>query len=378
MRPGWTHLLLALREPASMAGFDDSTWDLVVRQAASAGLLGRLGALAEQHGVRAAVPAAVWRHMEAMLTIAAQQQRAVRWELVQLTQVLADLDGPVLLLKGAAYAAAGLPPAAGRLFADIDLLVPRAQLDAAEAALMLGGWIGSHHSEYDRRYYRQWMHELPPMMHIRRRTVLDVHHSLLPPTARIKTPAEPVIEAARPLQEFPRFCVPDPLDQVLHSAAHLFHEGEWEHGLRDLVDLDALLRAGAADGGYWRRLLARAGQLNLGRPLFYGLRYCRRLLATPVPDEALAQCPGRPSAPAARLMDALFVPALATAHHSCRVAGSGPAAFALYVRSHWLRMPLHLLLPHLAHKAWIGLVERDGGSKRDKGTALRPPAADKT
>ena len=377
MTPGWTQLLRALREPRSMADFDNSTWDLVVRQAAAAGLLGRLGALATQHGVQPELPAAVWRHMQAMLTIAGQQQRAVRWELAQLTQTLADLEGPVLLLKGAAYAAAGLPPAAGRLFSDIDLLVPRAQLDAAEAALMLGGWVGSHHSAYDQRYYRQWMHELPPMMHIRRRTVLDVHHSLLPPTARIRTPAEPIIAAAQALEEFPRFCVPDALDQVLHSATHLFHEGEWEHGLRDLVDLDALLRAGAVDIGYWERLLARAEQLNLGRPLFYGLRYCRRLLATPVPDEAAAHCPGRPSASAARLMDSLFLPAFATAHHSCRLKSSGAAAVALYVRSHWLRMPLRLLLPHLAHKAWSGAIEGKGDAAADRDSRQRLPVADR-
>ena len=36
----------ALREPSAMAAFDADTWDLVVRQASSAGLLGRLGALA--------------------------------------------------------------------------------------------------------------------------------------------------------------------------------------------------------------------------------------------------------------------------------------------------------------------------------------------
>ena len=174
MREGWSHLLQALREPESMAGFDISTWDLVVRQAAAGGLLGRLGALATKHGLRPGLPQVVWRHMQATLTVAEQQQRAVRWELQQLTRALADLDGPVLLLKGAAYAAAGLAPAAGRLFSDIDLLVPRAQLDETEAALMLGGWLGSHHSEYDQRYYRRWMHELPPLTHIRRRTVLDV------------------------------------------------------------------------------------------------------------------------------------------------------------------------------------------------------------
>jgi hypothetical protein len=52
-------------------------------------------------------------------------------------------------------------------------------------------------------------------------------------------------------------------------------------------------------------------------------------------------------------MDRLFVPAFSTAHHSLRRPGAGAASFALYVRSHWLRMPPHLLLPHLARKAWM-------------------------
>jgi len=373
MTPNWDRLLLALREPQAMTGFDAATWDLVVRQATAAGLLGRLGALAGRSGVRSQLPTAVWRHMQAMLAVAEQQQRAVQWELVQLARDLADLDGPVVLLKGAAYAAASLPPAAGRLFSDIDLLVPRAQLDAAEAALMLGGWVGSHHSAYDQRYYRRWMHELPPMTHIRRRTVLDLHHNLLPTSARLKTPPEPIFAAAKPLAQFPRFSIPDALDQVLHSATHLFHEGEWEHGLRDLVDLDALLRAGAVEADYWDRLLARAEQLNLGKPLFYGLRYCSQLLETPVPEAVIVYCSGRPSAVATRLMDGLFVPAFATAHPTCRVRLSGIAAFGLYVRSHWLRMPLRLLLPHLTYKAWAGATEglresSAGGNNRRQGS----------
>jgi hypothetical protein len=214
------------------------------------------------------------------------------------------------------------------------------------------------------------------MMQIRRRTVLDLHHSILPATARLRTRPEPIIAAAMPLMKFPRFCVPDALDQVLHSATHLFHEGEWVHGLRDLTDLDALLRAGADEVGYWDRLLARAEQLNLGRPLFYGLRYCRRLLATPVPDEVAASCPGQPSASGARLMDGLFLPAFATAHPSCRLATSGAAAFALFVRSHWLRMPLHLLLPHLARKAWVSAVERKSETAGDQDNPPRLPAVD--
>ena len=350
MRPACGAFLHALREPAVMAGFDTQIWDHVIRQARAAGLLGRLGALASGFSER--LPEAVWRHLEAALTLAEQQRRAVHWELGQLSRTLASIEGPVVLLKGAAYAAADLPPAAGRIFTDIDLLVPQAQLGTAELALRLDGWFTSAHDAYDLRYYREWMHELPPMRHIRRQTLLDLHHNILPETSRRKTQPALILAAALPLAEFPRFSIPEPADQVLHSATHLFHEGEWQHGLRDLADIDALLRAYGADAAFWPRLLARAATLNLGRPLYYALRYARHLLRTPIPEETIANCPERPGSVSGAVMDALFLPAFASAHAECRAAFSGIASFLLYVRSHWLRMPVHLLIPHLLRKAF--------------------------
>lgn len=348
----WSALLKALREPGAMATFDESTWDLVVRQATSARLLGRLGALARQSEIEARIPTAVQRHLSAALSIAEQQQRAVRWEVVQLERALEDLPGPVLLLKGAAYAAADLPPATGRLFGDIDILVPKTQIDAAEAALMLDGWVSVHRDAYDQRYYRQWMHEIPPMTHIRRRTVLDLHHAILPETARIRTRSDSIIEYSRPLSGSARFRVPQPADLVLHSATHLFHEGEWQHGLRDLVDLDAMLRAYGDSGSFWALLIARADQLGLGRPLFHALRCCHLVAQTPVPADALANCPDPPNRFMIHLLDQLFVRGASSGHRDSALAGTGLATFALYVRSHWLRMPMHLLLPHLARKSW--------------------------
>jgi hypothetical protein len=360
-------LLQALREPQAMAAFEGDTWDLVLRQAASAGLLGRLGALARRSGIEDTLPLPVRRHMTAVLTIAEQQQRAVRWELVQLTHALDELEGPVLLLKGAAYAAAELAPAAGRLFSDIDIMLPKAQIGAAEAALMLDGWASGHRSAYDQRYYRQWMHEIPPMTHLRRRTVLDLHHNILPETARLRTRVEPILGRAVSLPEFPRFSIPSPVDLVLHSATHLFHEGEWEHGLRDLVDLDALFRAYAASPGFWEKLRLAAAEMGLGRPLFYALRYCGRLLGTPIPDGLLQRIGSRPAERAASLMDGLFVPAFSTAHRSCRLPGAGWASFALFVRSHWLRMPMHRLVPHLLRKAWMDNVAQRFESQQQSG-----------
>ncbi len=353
MRAVCAALLRALREPSQMMSFDADTWDRTIRQAEAAGLLGRLGALARSAGVADALPVAVSRHLEAALNLAEQQQRSVTWELVQLGRALERFPGPAVLLKGAAYAAANLAPAAGRLFSDIDLMVPKSLILDAESDLMLAGWVSSHHDEYDQRYYREWMHELPPMRHLSRQTVLDLHHNILPETARIKTQPAQLLAAAIPLPEFPGFYILAPADQVLHSATHLFHEGEWQHGLRDLADLDALLRDYANMPGFWEQLVTRAGALNLGRPLHYALRYAKSLLDTPVPAQVIAQCPGRPGSIANRGMDTLFLAAFASAHPKCRNSWTSIAKFFLYVRSHWLRMPAHLLLPHLIRKAWM-------------------------
>lgn len=356
-----TTLLIALRDPFAMNRFDEMKWDLVVRQGRAAGLLGRLGALVQKHDLKAQIPAAVWRHMEAVLSIADKQRRAVLWEVKQLSRALIKVDSPVVLLKGAAYAAADLPPAVGRTFSDIDILVAKSALPQAEKGLMLTGWISANLDAYDQRYYRQWMHELPPMKHLRRGTNLDLHHSILPETARIKTRPDRILASAVPLPGYANIYIPSPVDQVLHSATHLYHEGEWEHGLRDLSDLDCLLRTYANLPDFWQDLTARADELNLANPLGHALSHTRTLFQTPMPEFAFAT--RETSALRRKLMDSLFINGLASAHPSMHRSGTQLAQLLLFIRSHWLRMPLHLLIPHLLHKAVLRIEKDKSESK---------------
>jgi len=326
-----------------------------VPQARRAGLLARLRAVLAERGLLERVPEAVRAHLDADWTLAERHAASVRWEVNRIQEALVPAGVPIILLKGAAYVMAELPPARGRLFHDVDIMVPKGALDDAERALVRHRWRTTHLDPYDQKYYRKWMHELPPMQHARRKTVLDVHHNILPETARLRPDAARLLEAAEPLAGHEELYVLAPADMVLHSATHLFHDGELEQGLRDLVDLDALLRHFGAGPGFWPRLLERAGALDLGRPLHYALRYAARLLATPVPAEALAAAreagPPRALEP---LLDALFLRGLAPPHEDCDDALSGAARWLLYVRSHYLRMPPHLLVPHLARKALRG------------------------
>jgi hypothetical protein len=349
-----------LRSPDAITRFSMSEWDLLVRQARAAGLLARLAYRFRQRDLMGALPAPVRWHFDAAETLAAKQRIAVRWELQQLRRALSDLDTPLIVLKGAAYVAAGLPAAEGRLFNDIDILIPRERLPQAESSLMLAGWHATGLSEYDKRYYRRWMHELPPLQHIQRDTVIDVHHAILPDTARYHPDSAKLRRRAVAVEGLPGIQVLAAEDRILHSATHLFHDGELPHGLRDLTDLDLLLRDAAVAPDFWPRLTARADELQLSRSLFYAVRYLRHFLDTPVPASAMATlAAAAPSRATLALMDRIFTRALAPDHASCADAFTRPARLAAFVRAHWLRMPAHLLLPHLFHKAFISPYQRD-------------------
>jgi hypothetical protein len=187
------------------------------------------------------------------------------------------------------------------------------------------------------------------LRHIRRKSVLDVHHTILPLTSRLRPDPRKLFQEARLLEE--DLLVLAPVDMVLHSATHLFHDGELDSGLRDLLDLDSLLRHFGAEADFWGQLVDRARQLDLMRPLYYALQYTRRLLGTPVSEPAWqAVQQGRPMWPSAGLMDTLMRHALAPPTPDRAMPGAVFARWLLYVRGHYLRMPLQLLVPHLSHQ----------------------------
>ncbi len=348
-----------LRNSAEIGEWGSEDWDIAIRQARHAGLLARVEAQLVAKNLLTVAPIAAQAHLIAARNLAHKHNADVAREIRAIVAALAPLGVPVILLKGAAYAAAGLPPAEGRLFGDIDILIPQTTLDEAETLLMKAGWTSAKSDSYDQRYYREWMHELPPLQHEKRQTAIDVHHTIVPPTSRFAVDGKRLRDAAigiGPDHINNTVMVLAPADMVLHSAVHLFTEGEFGRGLRDLCDLDRLLRYFSdVDPDFWDQLAERASTFHLERPLHYALRFCTRILDTPVP--ARLQAFGAPGPLAARLMDRLFGRALRPPHPSCMDALSGTALFLLYIRAHYLRMPLSLLVPHLLRKAFIRRLE---------------------
>lgn len=354
-----------LTRPELAPALPPDSWNLLIPQARQAGVLARLCFQFDDLGLLEHLPERPRCHLIAARTLALKHARDVRWEVTCLSLALRDCGFPITLLKGAAYLMADLPPARGRLFSDIDLLVPRSQLDAAERGLSAAGWVPAVKDVYDQRYYRRWTHQIPPLRHLRRRSVLDVHHTIVPPTARTPVAAAALTFDSLPLSPDTRLRVLAPADMVLHSAVHLFNEGEFDRGLRDLLDLHDLLRHFGNRPGFWQRLAQRAEALELTGPLYLTFCFLERMLDEP-PPPALRDAIQRwqPSTYARVGLDALLDRGLRPNHPSCNDYFTATARWLLYVRAHYLRMPLHLLLPHLARKSFRHITDPEESDRR--------------
>ena len=101
-------------------------------------MIGSLAYRLEGRRVPAAV-AAIFDDARAATPPTAAPRRL--WEAEMARRALAPLGVPVILLKGTAFhRRRASTPAAGAAIGDLDILVPRASLDAVEAALLEAGW----------------------------------------------------------------------------------------------------------------------------------------------------------------------------------------------------------------------------------------------
>jgi len=348
-------LINAFVHPDIVLTLSLSEWDLLVRQARRAGVLAWLAFLLKAASLYEQIPEKPLNHFNSAIIYIEQFTYTVQWELTLIHNALKKHNVPLILLKGAAYVHADNDAGKGRVFSDIDILVKKEQLKVAEKAFSTHGWLFEKIDKYDQEYYRKWMHELPPMRHFKRGTNLDVHHNILPLTSH-KCPSAEKLLANLVQEKDDGIWVLAAEDRILHSAIHLFYGGEFDHGFRDISDLDLLFREFSKSKGFWHKLLERAVDIEQNEALYYAIRYSKLIFNTPIPEEVLDKFDISFSAVRRPIMDFLFIRALMPDHESCDDQWTGFARWLLYVRSHWLKMPLHLLIPHLLRKSWMRLT----------------------
>lgn len=317
-------LVRALRDPAITGALDAKGWTALIGAARGEQLLGTLAVRLD--GLP--MPGAVARILGDARASAEQGRIAALWEAEMARRALAPLDIPVVLLKGTAFVASGLAAGRGRHIGDLDILVPRDRLDETEAALLAADWEWVKPDPYDDAYYRRWMHELPPLIHRERDRMIDVHHTILPLTARVRPDAAALI-AAR-VEIGGGLSMLSREDVIVHAVAHLFADGELAGGLRNLWDIHCLLDEFDAPD-FVEGLRARAALHGLARETDRALRL----------RAALYGAGGRLT-----VIDRLFARRMLGRDGWGR-QGRKVTEFAFYLRGHWLRMPPTMLARHL-------------------------------
>lgn len=316
----------------------------------------RLFCLADRHHVLAALALAVQDRGDGKradilanaMVPADADRRMLKFEINRLERALYSLDIRPVLLKGGAYVALDLAVARGRRVSDLDILIEKSRLPDFEKALNAVGWRPDEKTDnaYDRAYYRNWMHELPPLRHRNRKTLMDVHHALIPPTARHQLDTAGMIAASIPIPGSGLRTL-NMVDLFIHSATHALADGEFATPLRSLLELDALFTA-----------LGPSGRSAVpGR-----LKQVGGAMAVTTAMWILARRPGRQHA--RDLYETLckqdMHPALLLTRWAMMVVlTEAPfyrlARFFLWARGHWLRMPLPLLIRHALTKGWMSL-----------------------
>ena len=355
---GSTLLLAALTTPESMTALGVRDWETLIGAARQTRLLARLDSLASRQQLSDQLPAAVRNHLNSAAVIVRYHQRRALWELNRIQRVLDRADIPITVLKGGAYLMLDLGLSRGREMRDIDLLIRHSDLQRAEQILFANGWGAIKLDDYDQQYYRQWMHELPPIRHRRRVTEVDIHHTIVPLTSRLHPDADKLLEQVQTVQPA-GLQVLAPPDLLLHCAVHLFYDGALDRDFRDLLDLHELFQHFGPQSGFWDALTTRAPELGLERPLYYAMRYSRRILHTDIPADAIAMAnSGSPALPIRMVMDRLVPRALLPSNPKHATPITNFSRWLLYLRSHWLRMPPLMLARHLIHKGVTSNIHR--------------------
>jgi Uncharacterised nucleotidyltransferase len=368
-------LVHALRDPASTRSLDANDWTALIAMARAEQLIGTLA-----HRLSAEpVPDAIAHILSDARINAEHQRRTALWEAECARRALAGYAGKVVLLKGTAYVAAGLKAGQGRHIGDLDIMVARDDLPVVENALLeKGGWEWVKEDAYDDAYYRDYMHELPPMIHKERDRMIDVHHTILPLTAGPTPDAvgllrdsvkssplqgrglgegestESVVQLdSPPSQPSPLkrggLYVLSPTDMVTHCATHLIADGDLAGGLRNLWDfhcllpelLDEVMDGDEPPDAVWvwdevqSILLKRAEHHQLRPAVARAMRLAGALYGE-----------GKGSL---TFTDRLFIRRL-TARDGWGRQTRKFTRLAFYIRSHLLRMPPLMLARHLFTK----------------------------
>ncbi|MFT2090426.1 nucleotidyltransferase family protein [Paraglaciecola sp. 2405UD69-4] len=304
-------------------------------------------------GIFEKIPSQTQRHFLNAKLLAENHKKQVLFEAYELQKYLQGKQEYLIFLKGAGYSLSGAPVGESRIYNDIDILADKASIDRIEKRLCLAGWLPEELTEHDEKYYRKWAHEIPPLRHGKRGSIVDIHHNIVPIISGRQVDAAKFAKNSKVLENGLQILSFEAM--TLHSIIHLFFNEEVKKGYRDIIDIHTLVTTNN-NNKFWETLISLAEETGFCLELYLACRYTQKIVNTPIPNhvtDSLARfCPWN-----IRILDFMYMRALKPSHPSCRQAYFSTAEFMVLIRGHFQKMPLHILTYHLVSKGCISLTK---------------------
>ena len=346
-----------LQDPHCTSGWSPKRWSNLIQQGYANRSLAQIAELISQYQLMGSIPPDLHWHINAARTYHESHKHGVVQEIHALYRALGFAQITPILLKGAAYLAAGLNVGKGRVFSDIDAAVKREQLTPAEQSLHWHGWSNMNKDDYDQHYYRVWMHELPPFVNGESGGVLDLHHTIVPPISG-RAPALRDFSTQQVEFEGLTLTTFTPAAMLLHSAVHLMFEEDFSKGFRDISDIHLLASEFTELDDFWSELKEQAQTTGFEREIGLALRYSQYFFATKIPIKYSTWFNKHlPSRLMLWVYDILFTELLKPV--DCLTTKSRIASYTALIRGHLKKMPLHVLLYHTWHKITVSRTKKE-------------------
>jgi hypothetical protein len=335
----------AFTKPESTSLYTLDQWNHIVLILRHEKLLARFYLLLIAHGMTSSIPNKALRHCKNAETLAAKQRSVVLCETHALKQAVGNDTSFLLLLKGAAYTLCDNGAALGRVYSDIDVLVPKHVINTVESRLAIQGWFSKELDDYDEKYYRQWAHEIPPMQHGTRGTVLDLHHNLVPPVSGKSIDIEKFVRVAK--REVDGVLTLNDSGMFFHSAIHLFFNDDYSSAFRDMTDLWMLSKDQNDD--FYHGLFALHRDFGFAKESIIALHLLKTRYSLNLPEwvyTKVSKYIGEISTWEVKLLSKVSEP-----KHALLSSGERGALNALAeARGHFLKMPIGTLAYHTGMK----------------------------
>jgi hypothetical protein len=225
---------------------------------------------------------------------------------------LAQHDIPTMLLKGAALVGDVYPDASLRPMVDLDLLVPRDQVQAAhEAVQELGYGVGGATLDRDDAQRIATMHHHYPLVKRGGSVMIELHHGLV--VDRPSYDVDGIWARTRPGNRVQPCRLPAPEDLFLHVAVH-FAFDRIQRGESALGQLADVVRVAARWSLDWDAVAGRAAANDVADRLFLALLAADLLVGDVAPADIVG-----------RLRPASFSEALGEQFVRQRVLAAGAA-----------------------------------------------------